>query len=438
MFYEMLSGSGECALNILLVNSGASGGGAEKIASACLDDYERLGQSAWLAVGNKTSSDRRIYSIRDGGGKSGQARWEFWRRSVKFIRDRVGHENFDFPDTQYLLERAPAPIDLIHCHNLHGGYFDLRQLKSLSRQLPVVVTMHDAWLLSGHCGHSFACERWKLGCGQCPDLGIYPSIRRDATAYNWRRKARIFKGSGIYVATPCQWLMDKVDQSMLSQAVIKSRVIPNGINLSIFKPGDRALARNRLGLPKDIPIALSAGNRFKQNMFKDYAGLCAALAKVKLPGKHEKAIAVVLGDSGESQQFGSFEIRFVSFQTDDSTVADYFRAADIYVHAARAETFPLSVLEAGACGIPVIASAIGGIPEQIEHGRTGFLVDPGDPEDLARKIMRMLRDDETRKSMGEAATLAAERKFGVDRMTRNYLAWFEEILESNKSSRVAA
>ena len=221
---------------------------------------------------------------------------------MKFLRNRLGNEDFDFPDTQYLLERAPAPMNLVHCHNLHGGYFDLRQLRYLTRRLPVVVTMHDAWLLSGHCGHSFTCERWKSGCGQCPDLSIYPSIRRDATAYNWRRKARIFNASRIYVATPCQWLMDKVDQSMLSQGIIKSRVIPNGIDLSIFKPGDRAQARHKLGLPEKVPIVLSAGNLFRQNSFKDYVGLCAALAKVELPGNAGRPIAVVLGDSGEAQQ----------------------------------------------------------------------------------------------------------------------------------------
>jgi glycosyltransferase involved in cell wall biosynthesis len=425
-------------LNILLVNSGDVGGGAENIAVACLNGYERLGQAAWLVVGNKRLSDKRIYCIRDGGEKPGHARRGLLRRSVKFLRNRLGNEDFDFPDSQDLLARAPAPMHLVHCHNLHGGYFDLRQLRYLTRRLPVVVTMHDAWLLSGHCVHSFTCERWKSGCGQCPDLSIYPSIRRDATAYNWRRKARIFNASGLYVATPCRWLMDKVDQSMLSQGIIKSRVIPNGIDLSIFKPGDRAQARHKLGLPEKVPMVLSAGNLFRRNGFKDYVSLCAALAKVELLEDAGRPIAVVLGDGGEAQQSGSFEIRFVPFTGAATIVADYFRAADLYVHPAKAETFPLSVLEAGACGIPIIASAVGGVPEQIEDGHTGYLVDPGNPDDLARKIMLVLSDGETRNAMGYAAALVAQRKFGADRMTRDYLGWFEEIMESDRISGVAA
>jgi hypothetical protein len=54
-----------------------------------------------------------------------------------------------------------------------------------------MLTLHDAWLLSGHCAHSFDCQRWKTGCGECPDLDVYPASPRDATACNWRRKREI-------------------------------------------------------------------------------------------------------------------------------------------------------------------------------------------------------------------------------------------------------
>jgi hypothetical protein len=72
------------------------------------------------------------------------------------------------------LELADKP-DIVHCHNLHGEYFDLHALDWLSARVPVVITMHDAWLLSGHCVHSLGCGRWETGCGKCPD----DSLSRD-------------------------------------------------------------------------------------------------------------------------------------------------------------------------------------------------------------------------------------------------------------------
>src|SRR5262249_35811923 len=150
-----------------------------------------------------------------------------------------GIEDFRYPGSRRLLQLTPQQPDLVHGHNLHGGYFDLRILPELSAQVPVVLTLHDAWLLSGHCSHSFDCERWKTGCGRCPDLTIYPAIRRDATASNGRRKRTIYQRSRLHVAAPCQWLMDKVNESILALGAVETRIIPNGVDRTTFHPAER-------------------------------------------------------------------------------------------------------------------------------------------------------------------------------------------------------
>ena len=87
-----------------------------------------------------------------------------------------------------------------------GGYFDFAALPSLSRMSPLVLTLHDAWLLADTARILLGCERWKTGCGDCPDLTIYPAATRDATDFNWQRKQRIFARSRLYIATPSRWL----------------------------------------------------------------------------------------------------------------------------------------------------------------------------------------------------------------------------------------
>src|SRR5262249_33071397 len=130
-----------------------------------------------------------------------------WRTPLDAV---LGLEDFNYPATRALFRTPPDRPDIIHCHNLHGSYFDLQLLPPLSQAFPVVLTLHDAWLLSGHCALSFDCNRWQTGCGECPDLSIYPAIKRDSTAYNWRRKRDILARSRLYVATPSRWLMDRV------------------------------------------------------------------------------------------------------------------------------------------------------------------------------------------------------------------------------------
>ncbi|WP_292517443.1 glycosyltransferase [Methanoculleus sp.] len=326
-----------------------------------------------------------------------------------------------------MLDLTPEPPDILHCHNLHGGYFDLRALPHLSHQVPTVLTLHDAWLLSGHCAHSFGCERWKTGCGDCPALSIYPAIRKDATAYNWQRKAEIYRMSRLYVVTPCRWLMDKVEESMLKPGIVASGVIPNGVDLGIFHPADRAEARRELGLPHGAKVLLFAANGIRKNIWKDYRTLQSTLEMIAKTGT--KVLCIALGEAAPPERISNIEIRFIPYQKDPRKVACYYQAADLYLHPARADTFPNTVLEALACGTPVVASAVGGIPEQIVEGRTGFLVPVGDARAMAGRVLELLEDEELRQRMGWEAAEDAARRFGLERMAREYLAFYRTILK---------
>jgi glycosyltransferase involved in cell wall biosynthesis len=327
-------------------------------------------------------------------------------------------------------------IDIVHAHNLHGYYFDLRILPELSGRIPLVLTLHDAWLLSGHCAHSFNCMRWQIGCGQCPDLSIYPSIKRDSTSFNWRRKQQIFRQSKLYITAPSEWLMRRVQASILAPAIQDARVIPNGVDLGIFRPrGDRDEVRHRLGLPSSGLIISFAATGLRTNVFKDYETFRAAIGHVAAEWSGPSLIFLALGEQGPEERIGPVRLVFVPFNKSVSELTQYLQTTDIYVHSARADTFPNSVIEALACGIPVVGSAIGGIPEQIEDSRTGFLVSPADPRSMAVRIKLLLRDGDLRRKMGAAAAETARLRFGLGRQAAVYLAWYEHILESRRRER---
>jgi len=428
---------------ILQVSTLDEAGGAEKIAWNLFASYIKIGHQSWLAVGTKKTNDLNVYSIPSRFNAIFQnapsnvqnhsciiyarKKFEFLTNSTRVYNYLKGYEDFNHPGTKSLLDVVPEPPDILHCHNLHGGYFDLRALPSLSHQIPTVLTLHDAWLLSGHCAHSFDCERWKTGCGNCPALSIYPAIRRDATAYNWQRKAEIYRESQLYVVTPCQWLMDKVDQSMLKLGIVASKVIPNGVDLTIFHPADRAEARQDLGLPHDATILLFAANGIRKNIWKDYRTLQSALAEIAKTGA--TVLCIALGEAAPPERVSDVEIRFVPYQKDPKKVARFYQAADLYIHPARADTFPNTILEALACGTPVVASAVGGIPEQVVEGRTGFLVPVGDARAMAERVLGLLADEGLRLRMGRQAAGDAARRFGLERMAEEYLAFYRANLK---------
>jgi len=446
----------EAKPDILLVSTSDGAGGAERMGLSLLHGYHERGCRAALAVGTKLSDDAAIHEIPKNWWRHifERATQSLLARQVRVLpqltfqlsrlgdlRNEIdrwrGRELFHYRGTGKILELAPFKPQIVHAHNLHRNYFDLRFLPALSARAPLVLTLHDAWLLSGHCAHSFDCNRWQIGCGECPDLTIPPAIERDGTAFNWRRKHDIYSRSRFYVGAPCRWLIDKVERSMLVPAVIESRVIANGIDLEVFQPGDRNAARMALDLPANADVLLFAALSIQKNVWKDYRTLRAAIAQVAERRRSRPLIFIAVGECALPEKIGNAEIRFIPFFEDSQRLAEFYRAADLYVHAARADTFPTSVLEALACGTPVVATAVGGIPEQIANGDTGILTPLGDANAMAEAVIVLLADPARRSAMGTGAAAEARRRFGRVRMVDDYLGWFDEIL-SRRAEEICA
>ncbi len=432
------------ALSIVQLCTYDTGGGAENVARSLLGAYRELGYRSTLLVGRKLGGDPDVRELSEAAPPRP---WEGLRARV---HRRLGWENFGFPATWRLPALVPGGTGVLHAHNLHGGflpgggYFDLRALPWLSSRLPVFLTLHDAWLLSGHCAHSLDCERWRTGCGACPYLDLYPAVRRDATARNFRRKRAIYGSAALFVATPSHWLMDRVDSSMLRPAVRQARVVPNGIDLAVFRPGDRDAAREELGLPRTATLLLSVANALSTNPWKDYACLRSAVGRVAERLTDHDVVFIVLGDTAPEERVGRARVLSLPFTNDRSRVAGVYRSADLYLHAARAETFPTTVLEALACGIPVVGTSVGGIAEQVRgldlqaspgsagpsaaaETATGVLVREGDAEALAAAALALLALPELRCVLGANAARDARRRFGFDVQVRTYLDWYHEV-----------
>lgn len=444
----------ERPLRILKVNTVDLGGGAEQVAWDLFHQFIARGHDAWYAVAQKKSDHARILALpndayrgtwarfclrvgdlirsRFGEGRlaSGVSTTLAYRvgQPRRLLRSHLGHEDFEFPASWHLPNLVPARPDVIHAHNLHGSYFDLRALARLSHRVPVVLTLHDAWTLSGHCAHSFGCERWKTGCGDCPDIHTYPAIRCDATAYNWKRKQAIYRRSRLYVATPSSWLMDKVRQSILASGIAEARVIPYGIDLTVFRPGDRRADREALGIDPRARVLLFAAH--PRNLWKDYATIRAALVLASERLSTMPTLFIGLGYDAAPEKLGSIELRYVSHVAGRQAMASYYRAADCYVQSSKADTFPNAVLEALACGTPVIGTAVGGIPEQVRDGQTGFVVPPADPAALADCAVQLLADSDRCAWMADNAARMARRCYDLERHVNDYLTWYADIIRA--------
>ena len=185
-------------LEVLQVNTQDSQGGAAQIMQQLHHGYEQVGVHGSIACGIKYTDDADVHLIdpearhnrftklmMSAAKKTHNADFKgSWHlgNSFEAISNPAkaydayrGHEDFHQHGAWDLLDITGRDVDVLQLHNLHGkNYFDLTALPYLTNQVPTFVTMHDAWLLAGHCAHSMGCERWQTGCGSCPDLSLPP------------------------------------------------------------------------------------------------------------------------------------------------------------------------------------------------------------------------------------------------------------------------
>ena len=350
-------------------------------------------------------------------------------RPTCFFKNIRGIQNFEnFPGTKTFFDNLHPFPDIIHCHNLHGKYFDLRLLPELSQKVPVVLTLHDEWMYTGHCACTLGCNKWQNAeCKKCPDLKRYEALWRDSASYNFTQKKLLYKKSNLFVIAPSKWILDRAKKSILAPAIKKSKVIHNGIDLSIFKPKNKLLSRAEKNLPQDATILLFVASQAKTNEYKDYETLEKAIFHVAEKNPEKSILFLCIGERGEIFKKNNLVVKYIDYVENEHELAAYYQAADIFTYATRADTFPTTVIEALACGLPVIGTNIGGIPEQVTEKLTGMLYKEKDHQDLAEKIEFLLQNRKIREEMGENAHRFAKKHFDVKKQVAEYIDFYNSI-----------
>ncbi|HKP28505.1 MAG TPA: glycosyltransferase, partial [Gemmatimonadales bacterium] len=198
-------------------------------------------------------------------------------------------------------------------------------------------------------------------------------------------------------------------------------VIPNFVNTDEYQPGEPGC---RDGLAPSGHMVLAHASNFRE--VKRVRDVVRVFARVRraLP-----ATLLMIGDGPEradaEQEARELQVdKDVRFLGRIDSVVDLLQATDLFLLPSQTESFGLAALEAMACGAPVVATRVGGIPEVVEDGLTGILELPGSVEAMARRAVELLRNPERHRAMAEAAIQKA-RRYSADRVVPMYEAIYE-------------
>jgi glycosyltransferase involved in cell wall biosynthesis len=327
---------------IVIVHTTDTGGGVARRLMVLLDAFQARGVDTWLVAGAKHSEHPRVVWMHKSPHVDYRPYQPWRRRELTRMRWRLdramGREDFEHPFTRHVLEMTGgAPPDLVLCENLHGGYFDLRMLPWLSHRVPLVLSLNDSWLFTGHCACPLTCGRWEEGCGHCPDLDIPPAVHRDSTAGNWRRKRDLLAVSRVWALAPSRWMLERSRRSLLRPALEDVRVVEHGIDLETFSPGFRLGARQKLGIDSDSVVMLYVANLGAANPTKDFPTLRRALLRfaqeaplLSSDGRPIRMQVLVVGCNGPEERLCEYvSIRHLPRCDSQADLAELYRASDL-------------------------------------------------------------------------------------------------------------
>lgn len=339
-----------------------------------------------------------------------------WRYRPDFTFKNILFLNEEFNHTYKKLKKLKEyqEAEIIHLHNIHGGYFDLNALPKIAKEKKIVWTLHDMWCMTGGEAYTFDNKNYEIGKADTPYLNVpplnNPIIDRRQQFLDLKKKIYKDIRNSLFFVPVSKWLEQCLHSSYVWTKDLSSKLILNGIDNNVFY-------KNRIGsssLPKIL--IFNSNNIFKgENIFKEV-----------LESLNHSYELVIIGHSIEIKNPYMVKLNQLAPIRNRVELAKLYNSIDLLLFPSKADNFPLVPLEAMACGVCVFASDVGGIPEMIVHNKTGFLFDT--KYQLIDLLNEIMTNTMLYNNIGDSAADEVKNRFTLKKMIADYEELYNSIL----------
>jgi glycosyltransferase involved in cell wall biosynthesis len=424
-------------MNIAIISTFDNVGGAAIAAYRLFKGLKKLKQGPVMLVKEKKSNGPGIYKVKTKAPEYNIERMLFQQIHKKEIdQDRTVLSNtwYTIPYPGYDLSKTQliANSDII---NLHWAA-EFQSVETISNLLktvkPVVWTLHDENPYTGGCHYTAGCTKYQADCIDCLQL---KDNRYQIPFYNLKNKINLWN-KNLTIVTPSKWLAECARKSRVFKD-LRVEVIPNSLETDIFKPKAKDLAKKELGLDTQL-ITLLFGAYTGHEKRKGFAKLldtmkhCLKYKEFKDLVKKKGIKILTFGPPQVELEKLAIEIESIGYIDDNEKLSTIYSAADIFILPSLEDNLPNTMLEAMACGTPVVSFEVGGMPDMITNGITGYMAPPFDVKTFGEIIIKIIFSKDERKQMELNCRQLIEKKFKLQDQAENYLALFEDLLKSGK------
>lgn len=390
-----------------------------------VDELKNLDVEYKLFAGKKNASSHQSVV-----GKDFSEKYNRTHKQISNLEFRTGLQSRLFWTTKEVFKYQEfKEADLIHIHIIHNGWFRLEEVLSIGK--PILWTIHDPWITTGHCIYPSECGQWKENCNTCPDLGRSMAVSRDRTKHEVIRKEKILLGLNAEYHVSTNWMKELL---LTRYPFIESkvRVIPFGIDTNIFKKRtkDGIELRKKLGISQDCMVILIRTSTDHQKNL-NFAKL--ALKIIAQKGNFH-IFSVEHPDHFKSKEFSRIPSTDFGWVSEDTKLSAIYSAADIFLMPSTDETFGMMALESMSCGTPVIYRAEGALDDVVRADSRFTFTKFDTPETLAKIIMQLHTNPNALQSESNRVALHAKTNFQLADYAKNLSKAYSDVYKNYKSS----
>lgn len=410
-------------IKILHIVAGGLGGGAARGAYWLHLGLRELGVNSKILTNSKvTLGDENVTTIL----KTKKSKIENMVRSqldglpVLFYKNRkkiifsTGFIGLNFTKTKEYKE-----ADIIHLHWINGPFVNVKDLSKIDK--PIVWTMRDMWPFTGGCHYSLNCDKYKIGCGNCPQLNSNKSFDLSRWVLNRKKK---YLPKSMKIVGISHWLSDEAKKSELFRD-FDVKTISNNINSNDFFAIDKNIAKEILGIKTNKKIIL-AGSTSLKDFYKGFDKYLDAIGQLD----KDKYFLCFFGNLDKSvvEKLG-FEYKSFGFLYDTVSLRLLYSASNVFVAPSIMDAFGKTLAESMACGTPVVCFNATGPKDIVTHKIDGYFAKPYDATDLANGIEWVLEDSIRWKQLSRNAREKVIKEFDMIKVAEKYKDLYENILK---------